>query len=272
MKLCLVQITDMPPEFNEAALAMCKPSFEKVLHPDTEVVLKPAKGGLKGDNTLDFDNPYFVYLNKMPIIEAFIEAEREGFDAAWVNCFGDPGVREARAVVGIPILGPCESTLHFACQLGQKLAIITANMPGQIAQVEEQVRLHGLEDRLIANGVRMDKEPFAQAWEKGLQNPKAAADSVAETARECVADGADVIVVGCCGLGPLCSMAGFNKLTIDGQDIPVLDPVMLAAKTAEMAVDIRKGTGLPIPSRVRNYVLPSRDDWTRVRSAFGLPT
>ena len=44
MRLCLVQITDMPPEFNEAALAMCKPSFEKVLHPDTEVVLKPARG------------------------------------------------------------------------------------------------------------------------------------------------------------------------------------------------------------------------------------
>lgn len=89
--------------------------------------------------------------------------------------------------------------------------------------------------------------------------------------RECVADGAEVIVVGCCGLGPVCSKADFNKLTTDGQDIPVLDPVMVAAKTAEMVADIRKGAGLPIPSRVRNYVLPPKEDWTRVRSIFGLP-
>jgi len=272
MRLCVVVIMDAPPEFTDAALGMLKPSFEKVLRPDTEVVLKPSKGALKGGNVLDFDNPYFVYWNQGPIIEALIEAEREGFDAAWVSCFGDPGVREARAVVEMPIIGPCESTMHFACQLGRKLAVITANMPGQIPQMEEQVGSLGLKDRLITNGIRMDKEPFTQAWEKGLKNPKAAADGVAEVARECVADGADVIVVGCCGLGPLCSRAGFNKLTVDGQEVPVLDPVMIAAKTAEMAADIRKGTGLPITSRVRNYVLPSRDDWTRVRSHFGLPT
>jgi len=261
----------MPQEFTEAALGMLKPSFQRVLRPDTEVVLKLPKDALTADNTLDFNNPYFAFLNKRPIIEAFIEAEREGFDAAWINCFGDPGVKEARAVVGIPILGTCEPTLHFACQLGRKLAIIVANMPGQVAQIEDQVSSLGLADRLITNGVRPDTEPFAQAWKKGVKDPKAAADSIAEVARGCIADGADVIVIGCCGLGPLCSIAGFDKLTVDGQDVPVLNPVMLAAKTAEMVADIRKGTGLPIPARVRNYALPSREDWTRVRSVFGLP-
>jgi len=270
MRLCLVQITDLAEQFHDAALRRLKPSFAKVLRSDTQVMLKPVKSGLKGDNVLDFDNPYFAFLNKRAIIEAFLEAEKEGFDAAWVNCFGDPGVEEARAVVGIPIFGPCESTLHFACQLGRKLAVITANMPGQIAQVEEQIRQHGLEERLIPRGVRMDKLPFAEAWAKGMKDPKFAADSVAEVARECVADGADVVVIGCCGLGPLCSMAGFNKIAVNGQDVPILDPVMVAAKTAEMAVDIKKGTGLPIPSRARNCALPSKEDWKRVRSAFGL--
>ena len=271
MRLCAVQMVVTPPEFIDASLDMFKPSFERILHADTEVALKPIQGGLIGDNPLDMDNPYFTHLNNGRIIEALLEAEREGFDAAWVNCFGDPGVREARAVVGIPIIGACESSLHFACQLGRKVAIVANNMPGQIAQIEEQVRSLGLMDRLIVNGVRTEKEPFPSAWKKGLKNPQVAADSIAEVARGCVADGADVIVVGCCGSGPLCSKAGFNKLTIDGQDVPVLDPVMVAAKTTEMAVDIRKGSGLPIPSRVRNYVLPSGDDWTRVRSIFGLP-
>jgi hypothetical protein len=43
-------------------------------------------------------------------------------------------------------------------------------------------------------------------------------------------------------------------------------------KTAEMAADIKKGMGLPIPARATNFVLPSKQDWARVRSDFGLPT
>jgi len=272
MRLCIVNTTDFPPKFADTLLASYEPSFAKVLRADTEVVFKPAKEGLKGDNVADFDNPYFAFLNTKPIIEAFIEAEREGFDATWINCFGDTGVRQARSVVRIPVLGPGESACHFACQLGRKFAIIAANMPGQIAQIEEQVREYGLQGRLIANGVRTDRQPFAETLEKGQQNPEIAANGVAEVAKECVADGADVIVVGCCGIGPLCSRTGFSKLTIGEQEVPVVDPVMVVAKMAEMAVDIRKATGLPIPGRVRNYVLPSEADWTRVRSVFGLPS
>jgi len=271
MRLCLIQASDVPDEFYQAAFDMYKNSFETVLQPTTEVVFKGSKGALTGDSYLDFDNPYFSLLNKRAVVEAVIEAEREGFDAAWVNCFGDPGVKEARHVVNIPVFGPAESTMLFACQLGRKLAIITANMPNQIAQVEEQVRYHGLEGRLITNGVRMDKESFEKFFPKCLENPQLAAQNIAEVALECVADGADVIIVGCCGTGPLCSLAGFNKITVDGQDVPVLNPTMVVAKSAEMAVDIKKGTGLPIPSRARGQALPLTEDFARVRAVFGLP-
>lgn len=271
MRICLVHITEMPEGFHEIWFSMVQQSFDKVLRSDTEVVLKPIKRGLKGDNVLDFDNPYFALLDRVAIVEAFIEADREGFDAACVHCFGDPGVREARSVVGLPIFGPAESSMHFACQLGRRFAIIGTNMPGQLAQIEEQVREHGLQDRLIPNGIRFDKEPFARIWDKWLGNPQMAADAVAEVARECVADGADVIVLGCAGTSLLCSMAGFNKIIVDGQVVPILDSVMVGMKMAEMAGDIKKGTGLPLPARTRNYVLPSKEDWARVRANFGLP-
>jgi allantoin racemase len=94
---------------------------------------------------------------------------------------------------------------------------------------------------------------------------------VAEMARECVADGADVIILGCAGTSLFCSMVGFNQINIDGQVVPIVDSVMAAVKTAEMAVDIKKGTGLPIPARTHNYVTPSKEDWARVRANFGLP-
>lgn len=271
MKLCLVHITEMPPEFHDIWFGMVQHSFNKVLRPDTEVVLKPIKRGLKGDNVLDFDNPYFALLDKREIIETFIEADKEGFDAACVHCFGDPGIQEARSVVSLPIFGPAEASMHLACQLGHRFAIIGTNMPGQLRQIEEQVKQHGLEGRLIPKGIRFDREPFVKVWEQWMGNPQLAADSVAETAKECVADGADVIVLGCAGTSLLCSMVGFNKVEVDGQVAPVIDSVMAAMKTAEMAVDIKKGSGLPVPSRTRNYVLPSKEDWGRVRANFGLP-
>ena len=271
MNICLVHITEMPEGFHDVWFSMVEHSFKKVLRPDTRVTLKPIKHGLKGDNVLDFDNPYFALMDKREIIEAFIEADKEGFDAGAVHCFGDPGIKEARSVVGMPIFGPAECAMHLACLLGRRFAIIGTNMAGQRAQIEEQVREQGLEGRLIPNGVRFDKEPFVTAFGKWMGNPQLAADSVAEVARECVADGADVIVIGCAGTSLFCSMVGFNQITINGQVVPIIDSVMAAVKTAEMAVDIKKGVGLPMPSRTRNYVLPSKEDWTRVRANFGLP-
>jgi allantoin racemase len=271
MKLALVHITQMPAEFLDGWFASVRTSFDKVLRPDTQVVLRPIKQGLRGDNVLDFDNPYYALMDRREIIEAFIEADKEGFDAGVVHCFGDPGVKEARAVVKMPLFGPAESAMHFACQIGRRFAIVGTNMPGQLEQLSEQVRQHGLEQRLIPSGIRFDEEPFAEVFPRWLANPQLCADSVARVAERCVTDGADVIVLGCAGSCMFCSMVGFNRIDVAGQQVPIVDSVMVAMKMAEMAVEIRNATGLPIPSRTRNYVLPAQEDWKRVRNAFGLP-
>jgi len=272
MKICVVLNSVISDEYLDMAHDMFRPSYEEVLRPDTEVFTRGPKQGWLPGNPLDMDNPYFVLLNDREIIEACLEAEKEGADAVWVNCFGDPGVKQARHVLNVPVVGPAEASLHFACQLGRRIAVISANMPGQFDQVHETVRLHGLEGRLSPNGIRLDREPFPEFWAKAMEDPNMAVQGLVEVAKECIADGADVIVIGCCGTGPVCSAVGLNKITVEGHDIPIVDPVMVAAKTAEMQVDIRKGTGLPIPSRARNYALPSKEDWARVRANFGLPS
>lgn len=271
MRLCIVGNTDLPPRWVGDMLGSLQPSFARVLRPDTEVVFKPSKGALRGDSYLDFDQPYFSFLNEARIVETFIEASREGFDAALVNCFGDPGVRVARHAVDMPIIGPGEAALHFACQIGRKMAIIVPRLPGMRSQTEDQLRLHGLESRLISNGIRCEPEPFEVAFARGQKDPGYTVEAVSEVARGCVADGADVIVIACCGTGPLLSRAGFNRLVVDGQQVPVIDAMMVAAKMAETVADIRKGAGLPIPSRTRSHALPSEADWKRVRTLFGLP-
>jgi len=266
MKICLVTVAQSVPGFEDFWFSVIQQGFSKVLRPDTEVVQKALRVGLSDPK--DFVNPYFAHLNARSILDAIIEAEREGFDAAVVGCFGDTGVKEARAVVRIPVIGPAESTMLLACQLGRKFAIITANLPGLVPQHEAQVREHGLWDRLLTNGIRPDIHAFDDTWTKSFTDPKFAADGVVERAKELVADGADVIIIGCCGIGPFCSAAGLHKVTVDNRDIPVLDAQLIAFKAAEMAADLKKGIGLPFTS----LPLPPAEDVERIRGIFGLPT
>ena len=264
MKISLVSVAQSVPGFEDIWFGVLRNSFSKALRPDTEVVQKALTVGLADPK--DFVNHYYSFLNSASIVEAIIEAEREGCEAAVVGCFGDTGVREARAAVGIPVIGPAEATMLLACQLGRKFGIICANLPGLVADHEEQVRYHGLYDRLIPNGIRPDIHKFEDTWSKSFVDPKFAADGVVERAREMVADGADVIVIGCCGIGPFCSLAGLHSMKVGNRDIPILDAQLVAIKTAEMAADLRSSIGLPYNSLPR----PSKEEFDRVRDRFGL--
>lgn len=264
MKISLVSVAQSVPGFENLWFDILRNSFSKALRPDTEVVQKTLKIGLADPK--DFVNHYYSLLNSASIVESIIEAEHEGCAAAVVGCFGDTGVREARAVVDIPVIGPAEATMLLACQMGRKFGIICANLPGLVADHEEQVRYHGLYDRLIPNGIRPDIHKFEDTWSKSFADPKFAADGVTEMAKEMIADGADVIIIGCCGIGPFCSLAGLHSIKAGDRNIPILDAQLIALKTAEMAADIRTSIGMPFNSLPR----PSAEDFDRVRDRFGL--
>jgi len=170
-------------------------------------------------------------------------------------------------VVDIPLIGPGLSSMLFACQLGAKFAVIVANMPGLIPQIEQQIRAYGLHDRVIPGGVVTDIHDLGETWTKGFEDPQFVANGVAERSREMVARGADVIVIGCCGIGHFCSVAGLHKIEVGNRNIPIVDAQMIALRTAEMAVDLRRGTGLPYTSAPRS----AKEDVARVRRIFGLP-
>ena len=90
------------------------------------------------------------------------------------------------------------------------------------------------------------------------------AEAVESQARELVAEGADVIVVGCCATGPFCSAAGFSSFEEGGRRIPVIDPVVVTTKLAESAADLRDGAGLPFTT----FAQPSAEDIDRVHALF----
>ena len=105
--------------------------------------------------TNDFKYECFAYRNHMGIIRCVEQAEIEGFDGCIVLCFFDPAIRYARQLVNIPVFGLGESTLHLACMMGYRYAIISLNEKEMIPTIEEEIKTYGLGERAIRNPVRL---------------------------------------------------------------------------------------------------------------------
>lgn len=265
MKLCYVNISEE--RISGPYLDILKRTAEKVLRTDTDIVIKSVEPGL----TRGFDlHPYFAFLNKRSIVERAIEAEKEGFDAVVVGCYADPGVKEARATVDIPVIGIAEASMLYACLLGRRFAVVTLNEPSVVPDLEDAIILHGMQHRVITKPIRLIKTSSFDVFTKGMEDPLLVAQDIHERARECVADGANVVIVGCNGLGPLCTLT--DMVRIEEDNVPILDCISIGMKTAEVLCEISESLGIPYTSRSGINALPRTKDMKRVRSNFGLGT
>ena len=72
------------------------------------------------------ESQYDEYLYVPRLLEAVEQIEGDGFDAALVGCFGDPGLDGVRELARMPVVGPAEASLHVAAMLADRFGIITA--------------------------------------------------------------------------------------------------------------------------------------------------
>ena len=148
-------------------------------------------------------------------IAKIVEAEREGCDAVVIDCMGDPGMFPGRECVSIPVVGPCEAAMHVASMLGHTFSVLTV-LKRLRAQFEHQAQIYGVREKLAS--VRT-KEALVEEAVRAVED-----------------DGADAIIFGCTGmLG--CAEAVRQGLLARGYDVPVVDPIPWAIKTAASLVD-----------------------------------
>jgi allantoin racemase len=175
---------------------------------------------------------YYEHLNLGETLGWVRRAEKEGYDAVVVGCFYDPGLREARELVSIPVIFPAEATMHVAATLGHKFSIIVGRRKS-IPKMESNVYVYGLERKLASfrsvefTVPRMGSEP--EKLKRAIL--KEAKKAVEE-------DGAEVIVLGCT------FQSGFMKELTKNLKVPVLDAVVTSWKYAEMMADLYRKVGL----------------------------
>ena len=156
------------------------------------------------------------------------KAEADGASAGIVGCFSDPAIDAIRETVTMPVVGPGQSAIALALQLGDKYAVLTPLESGRKRTIP-RLRTLGLSERLASvRGIGVSVLDLANkasgAWQRIL-----------ETSRRCIdEDGADVLVMGCMSM----AFMDVDRELSKRLGIPVVNPVLAALKTAETLLDL----------------------------------
>ena len=208
-----------------------KAIYESFASPNTEIVVKSFP---EGPPSVE-DPEAHAWVEHLVVkygLAWFRQAEAEGrpYDAIIPNCFLDPGAENLKALVPVPVVGPCEASLALARVLGsRRVAVVTVGNKA-LWMIEERIRKAGYGDLVegvygIGLGVLdLDKDREATVRE------------VVGKAREALRDGADAIILGCTGL------AGLAKEVEEVIKAPVIDPAGAAIKVAEGLVKVVRFT------------------------------
>lgn len=261
MRILWNEATSGAPEL-EPLWQMLRGYFAQVARPDTEVEMRHLPVSANFTRSL-----YAELLNNRAVVENTIKAEEDGFDAVVLGCWADP-LWEAREAVDIPVVGIGEAGMLLATTLGYKFAVITV-APGVIPTIELDLRMYGLEDRAICRPVRtLDPPSDMELLLESVTDPhRRFIPNLERVARGCIADGAEVIVVGCGYYGPILTLHGYHE--VPGTGVPVLDCSGGGLKFAEMLADLYATTGLR-KSTALYFRSPSPEIADQVRAVHGL--
>ncbi|MBI2183673.1 MAG: hypothetical protein HYU39_01810 [Thaumarchaeota archaeon] len=183
----------------------------------------PDEGNYWVDKPTEFDT---VYL-KAYIVKRIVEAEKQGFDAALVNCIIDPGVDESRCVVNIPVLGPGRTSMHIASMLADKAGFFCP--AALVPHLHRFAKTYDME-QTVGYVEPVDLGPTAFSDKK-----KAIREAFLTFAQRAIDAGAQALIPW--GL-PLLSAGGLRAQELSKElGIPVIDP-HIYVKVAESLVEM----------------------------------
>jgi allantoin racemase len=181
---------------------------------------------------------FWEALDTISILDSVLDAEQQGFDAVAIGNILDPGLREARSMVDIPVLGLGETCMLTACMMGSRFSLIGVN-PYFSGRFEENVARYGLKDRLAAiECLNLTPHELDACFSDGAKREQAVSAFV-QAARATMKAGAEVIIP---AGGRLAAFLNANDIRdIDGAAI--VDGTATLITMTEAAVRVRHATG-----------------------------
>ena len=164
------------------------------------------------------------------VIKSAILAEKEGFDGFVVYCFDDPGVRAARNIVKMPIVGLGNPSLTLAHFVSHRFSVLSPGVKPHHtrAYVEHQCYELGLSAKL-ASVRHVDLPPLAMMAGREGSLQLALQREIKCAVEE---DGADTIVFGCG------AMTGILETLENPYGATLIDPGLTALNYLELLLNL----------------------------------
>lgn len=225
----------MPVKVSESRKKQVKSFLEELSFKDTCV------------DILDFDNGptdleyYYSEHIAIKLMMEKIPKIQKDYDAITIGCFYDPGLRELREILEIPVLGIGETSMAIASLLGHIFSIIVGRKKW-IPKMSDNALIYG-HNKKIASWVSIDMtvENFHNKSKEEII--EVIVDSSKKAIEE---DLAEVIILGCAAI------EGVTDTLQKILKIPVIDPVAVTFKVAESIADLKKKMSLGT-SKIYDY-------------------
>ena len=208
---------------------------------------------------------YLEYLETGEVLKNVHTAMERGFDAFLIGNIGDPGIREAREFASIPVLGLCESSLHLACMMATNFSLVTIN-DKFTPRIIENVDRAGLRGRMAAvNRMKIERlMDLGAAYTEADARDRVLAQFHA-AARANKDAGAEIVIA---AGGVVMALLADNDIHETPDGLPILNGITALVKMAEMAVQIRRLTGVFTSKRMM-YAPPTGKLLDDIRAAYG---
>lgn len=253
----------MPRSSYKSYYELLQKDYDLIKRPDTEAVIKDVLSGLTSPALFSYFG--LKQAGEHEILKSMLQAEKEGFDAVTGACFADGAIKAAADLMNIPVIGPGETSMYLARMMGVRFVIIDS---GPNSTAGHEVHIEALNMRPFAIDYRparhltLDATTFSKCL-SGDYSP--VIENFTEIAQDCIKDGADVLIVGCGLFSPMLTVN--NIRDIDG--VPIIDPMQVSLKFAEMMVDF-KAAGMPVISQKGLFLKPGREDIQAGFKSLGL--
>lgn len=182
----------------------------------------------------DIDFFYSKHMIEQSLYEQIMRSQELGYDAVIVGCLYDPGVRVARELVDIPVIGPLEASFQMAAYYGHSTMVLTDHRKA-VPYIYDQARLNGQGDTV--RGVD------AIDWfvKDMINDRQSVANDVVRLSKDAARRfGAETVIMGCTIIAAI-----YQEYLMEGgtpSEVPIINPNLMALKTAEGLADLhRKG-------------------------------
>lgn len=221
--------------------------------PETSVVIHGVSPGTYPERMapiVALRYPWLHHLLTTQVVQGAVAAEEAGFDAVAISCFFDPGLREARSLVDIPVVSACETSLITSLTMGEACGMIALD-PHHAGFLKRLVSAYGLSARVAA--IEALNPPVTELELDGEIEPSELLERMEKAAWHAVRAGADILVPAEGVLNSLLVAEGIRSLA----GAPVIDGFAAVIAHAEMLVHLRRKIGLSV-SRLGALARPGK--------------